>query len=63
MGKRIKKCPTCGRYTISESCPDCHSVCKSPKPASYSPEDRFGKYRRLYRAALKEQNSNIKKMT
>ncbi|MDR0767413.1 MAG: RNA-protein complex protein Nop10 [Methanosarcinales archaeon] len=53
MGKRIKKCQSCGRYTLSDSCPDCGGVCVSPKPASYSPEDRYGKYRRIYRQNLK----------
>ncbi|WP_316558519.1 RNA-protein complex protein Nop10 [Methanimicrococcus hongohii] len=52
MGKRIKKCKGCGRYTLSDACPDCGGDCVSPKPASYSPEDRYGKYRRIYRQNL-----------
>ncbi|WP_318785543.1 RNA-protein complex protein Nop10 [Methanimicrococcus hacksteinii] len=52
MGKRIKKCRECGRYTLSEICPDCGGACISPKPASYSPEDRYGKYRRIFRQNL-----------
>ncbi|MBZ3935260.1 RNA-protein complex protein Nop10 [Methanimicrococcus blatticola] len=54
MGKRIKKCQSCSRYTLSETCPDCGGVCVSPKPASYSPEDRYGKYRRMYRQSLND---------
>ncbi|MDR2944620.1 MAG: RNA-protein complex protein Nop10 [Methanosarcinales archaeon] len=52
MGKRIKKCLSCGRYTLSDICPDCGGGCVSPKTASYSPEDRYGKYRRIYRQNL-----------
>ncbi|MCL2549651.1 MAG: RNA-protein complex protein Nop10 [Methanimicrococcus sp.] len=55
MGKRIKKCKDCGRYTLLETCPGCGGLCKSPRPASYSPEDRYGKYRRIYRASLSTQ--------
>lgn len=45
MAKHILKCSGCGEYTMNEV----HS-CGSPallvKPAKYSPEDKYGKYRR-----------------
>ncbi|MDY0266491.1 MAG: RNA-protein complex protein Nop10 [Methanimicrococcus sp.] len=52
MGKRIKKCKSCARYTLSDTCPDCGGVCVNPRPAPYSPEDRYGKYRRMYKKDL-----------
>ncbi|MCL2863314.1 MAG: RNA-protein complex protein Nop10 [Methanimicrococcus sp.] len=55
MGKRIKKCGGCGQYTLLETCARCGGSCISPRPASYSPEDRYGKYRRIYRASLSSQ--------
>ncbi|MCI4348890.1 MAG: RNA-protein complex protein Nop10 [Thermoplasmata archaeon] len=47
-------CRTCSRYTLAEVCPSCGGPTRSPHPPRYSPEDRWGKYRRalLARAAL-----------
>ncbi|MGI6472099.1 MAG: H/ACA ribonucleoprotein complex subunit NOP10 [Candidatus Methanomethylophilaceae archaeon] len=36
----------CGRYTFKETCPVCGGVTSSPAPPRYSPEDRYGAYRR-----------------
>ncbi|MFP3871760.1 MAG: RNA-protein complex protein Nop10 [Candidatus Aenigmatarchaeota archaeon] len=44
--KKIKKCPSCGGYTLAEYCDRCDEKTVSPKPPSYSPEDRYGEYRR-----------------
>ncbi|QSG08560.1 rRNA maturation protein Nop10, contains Zn-ribbon domain [Halapricum desulfuricans] len=38
-------------YTLSERCPDCGSEAVNSAPAPFSPEDRYGSYRR----ALKER--------
>jgi len=45
MRKHILKCTGCGIYTMKETC-SCGSNALSPKPAKYSPEDRYGDYRR-----------------
>lgn len=44
MSKEILKC--CN-YTLQKNCPICGKKTYSPKPAKYSPEDKYGKYRRL----------------
>ncbi len=44
--KKILKCIKCGKYTMKEIC-SCGEKTISPKPAKYSPEDKFGEYRRL----------------
>jgi len=41
--KHIMKCPKCGKYTMKDFC--CEKTIL-PKPARYSPIDRFGEYRR-----------------
>ena len=41
--KHIKKCPTHG-YTMKEEC--CGKTTIDPKPPKYSPDDKYGKYRR-----------------
>lgn len=43
---RIKKCPSCKVYTFKEICPQCNEKTIAPMPPSFSPEDRYGKYRR-----------------
>ena len=43
--EHILKCQSCGRYTMKETC-SCGGVAVNPKPAKYSPEDTYGKYRR-----------------
>ena len=39
-------CRSCDLYTLSEVCPRCQKATRSPHPARYSPEDRYGAYRR-----------------
>jgi H/ACA ribonucleoprotein complex subunit 3 len=49
MKTQLRKCPSCGIYTLNEKCPKCDSPTVMPIQARYSPEDRFGKYRRMMR--------------
>jgi len=42
----IKKCKKCGRYTFQDDCPECGGEAVSPHPAKFSPEDKYGEYRR-----------------
>jgi len=44
---KLKKCGSCGTYTMKAACPKCGCAAKSPLPPSFSPEDRYGKYRRV----------------
>jgi len=46
MKVQILKCPSCKSYSLSEAC-SCGRKRVSPKPAKYSPEDKYGKYRRM----------------
>jgi|TARA_Y100000310_G_scaffold334238_1_gene413618 H/ACA ribonucleoprotein complex subunit 3 len=43
----ILKCETCGGYTMDKNCPKCNKETILIKPAKYSPEDKYGHYRRL----------------
>jgi len=49
---RIRKCPSCGRYTLREVCPVCGSETKVAHPARFSPEDPYGEYRRRLKREL-----------
>ncbi|RLG72918.1 MAG: RNA-protein complex protein Nop10 [Methanobacteriota archaeon] len=46
MVKLIRKCPGCGRYTLKELCPNCGKETHHAIPPKFSPEDRYGAYRR-----------------
>jgi H/ACA ribonucleoprotein complex subunit 3 len=39
-------CPACHRYTLAARCPACGGATRSPHPVRFSPEDRWGRYRR-----------------
>ncbi|AKB55890.1 MULTISPECIES: RNA-protein complex protein Nop10 [Methanosarcina] len=47
MGQKIRKCKNCGRYTLREICPVCGEKAFSPNPARFSPQDPYGRYRRM----------------
>ncbi|WP_456371287.1 RNA-protein complex protein Nop10 [Geoglobus sp.] len=49
MKSRIRKCCDCGRYTLRESCPECGGKTYMPIPPRFSPEDPYGRYRRMLR--------------
>lgn len=50
MARQILRCPDCASYALSEACP-CGGRRVSPKPAKWSPEDKYGAYRRRYKEA------------
>jgi H/ACA ribonucleoprotein complex subunit 3 len=49
--KHILRCEKCGTYTMSDKC-KCGGKAITTKPAKFSPEDKFGQWRRK---AKKEQ--------
>ncbi len=49
MSKEILNCPKCKRYTLNKSCPKCSSETFSNMPAKFSIEDKYGKYRRIFK--------------
>ena len=52
MGKEILKCSECDSYTLEEE--HCGVKTQSIKPARYSVEDKFGKWRREYKKNVVE---------
>lgn len=56
MARHIFKCPVCHKYTMKERCDDCDVLTMVPKPAKYSPDDPYAKYRRQ---AKKEQGLDV----
>jgi len=41
----ILRCGNCGKYTMKEVC-SCSGKAITPKPGKFSPEDKYGMYRR-----------------
>lgn len=50
MAKSILKCVECGNYTLKQE--HCGEKTINPKPAKYSPEDRYQEYRMKYKKML-----------
>ncbi|MBI2673629.1 RNA-protein complex protein Nop10 [Candidatus Woesearchaeota archaeon] len=46
---KILRCIKCLTYTLNNKCPQCNSDCHSTRPAKFSPEDKYGEYRRKAR--------------
>lgn len=42
----MKKCKSCGIYTLKGECLECGGKVVSPHPPKFSPEDPYGEYRR-----------------
>lgn len=49
----ILRCSKCGGYGLEPKC-GCGGSRSKPKPPKYSPEDKYGEYRRKY----KEEHGN-----
>jgi H/ACA ribonucleoprotein complex subunit 3 len=45
----MRKCPVCKIYTFKEICPKCGEKSVNPEPPKYSPENKYGKYRRAFK--------------
>jgi len=46
MRSLLRVCRSCARYSLAGTCPQCQAATVIPLPPRYSPEDRYGDYRR-----------------
>ena len=46
MTSHIHKCIACDAYTLREVCQRCGQETIIPRPAKYSPEDKYSRFRR-----------------
>lgn len=49
MSREILYCHSCKKYTIKETCSNCGKKTITTKPAKFSPEDKWGHWRRLHK--------------
>jgi H/ACA ribonucleoprotein complex subunit 3 len=45
MKHLIRKCSSCGAYTLAQNCPKCSAPTVDPHPPKYSPDDKYVRYR------------------
>lgn len=57
MRSQLLKCIKCEQYTFKETCSICGERTQTPLPPRYSPQDKYGKYRRSLKR-LESTNSN-----
>ncbi|RLF23397.1 MAG: RNA-protein complex protein Nop10 [Thermoprotei archaeon] len=53
----LRKCVKCGSYTLKDRCPYCGGEVRCPHPAKFSPEDKYGKYRRMLKRLVMREFS------
>jgi H/ACA ribonucleoprotein complex subunit 3 len=54
MRSILRKCEVCGKYTLKALC-SCGNKTKIPQPPRYSPQDRYGEYRRKLKNIKKKE--------
>ncbi|MDZ4171165.1 MAG: RNA-protein complex protein Nop10 [Methanobacteriaceae archaeon] len=59
MKMKMKRCKSCGEYTLKDKCPYCEGDLGVIYPAKYSPEDKYGKYRRILKKQMQNKASEI----
>jgi H/ACA ribonucleoprotein complex subunit 3 len=52
---KILYCKTCEKYTLLETCSKCGEKTVNKNPPRFSPQDHYGKYRRM----LKKQQKKV----
>jgi len=60
MDQKMARCMGCGSYTLKGTCPDCNGNTSTPHPPRFSPEDKYGKYRRQLKALALEEEEAVK---
>ncbi|UCG69485.1 MAG: RNA-protein complex protein Nop10 [Thermoplasmata archaeon] len=58
MRSLLRKCKVCGRYSLKDLCL-CGNETSVPIPPRFSPQDRYGEYRRRLKDINKKE-SNVK---
>lgn len=56
---KMRRCKSCGEYTLKDKCPYCEGDLGVIYPAKYSPEDKYGKYRRILKKQMQNKASEI----
>jgi H/ACA ribonucleoprotein complex subunit 3 len=55
MRSILRKCENCDKYTLKSLC-SCGNKTNVPQPPRYSPQDRYGDYRRKLKNIQKQES-------
>jgi H/ACA ribonucleoprotein complex subunit 3 len=56
---QLYKCTICNEYTLNQkACPKCGGSVSDPKPPKYSPQDKYGSYRRKAKRKIQQQEAD-----
>ncbi|MEA3558760.1 MAG: RNA-protein complex protein Nop10 [Candidatus Thermoplasmatota archaeon] len=58
MRSRIRKCRKCNLFSLRDKCPECGSTTENTFPPRYSPQDKYGRYRRMYYKDTNEESQD-----
>lgn len=53
----LRVCDACGKYTMAPACPACSAATREPGPPKFSPEDKYGVYRRRLKRMDEEKRA------
>lgn len=56
MTAEILICPKCNKFTLKEEC-NCGIKTITVRPAKWSPEDKWGEYRRAYKQRIPNEGN------
>jgi H/ACA ribonucleoprotein complex subunit 3 len=56
MKMKMRRCRLCKEYTLKDRCPHCGGELEVIYPPRYSPEDKYGKYRRILKKQLSDSS-------
>jgi len=54
----LRRCKSCSRYTLKETCPRCGGDAVSPHPAKFSIDDKYRRYRILMKRMAEEDRGS-----
>lgn len=54
----LRVCEACGKYTMQTACPVCEGTTREPGPSKFSPEDKYGSYRRRLKRLEEERQAD-----
>jgi len=55
----LRRCVSCGRYTLKTECPYCGGEVRVPHPAKFSIDDKYAKYRVKMRMEAKLKDGDL----
>ena len=59
MAEHIYLCPKCKSYSMENTCPKCTTKTDVPRPAKYSPDDKYADLKRKAKEEIYKEKGYI----